>query len=460
MVLAKRTHITIVFFIFFCWFFLSKKAFSAFSLIRDAQTEKFLDDLSVPIIKYSGLNEDAIKIYIVNDSSLNAFVTGGQNIFIHTGLIRKFDKPNALIGVFAHEIGHIIGGHIARSGEHLEKAGNTMLLSYLLGLTAAIAGSPQAAQGIILGGSNIAEKSFLKYNRGQEEAADRYALQILQRINYPPSGLVDLLQYFEKQTIGLKGKINEYALTHPVSEKRIGYLINNINFEGSEKLINQKLQPQLAIVQAKLEAFIDDSSIVLRKYRFKNDEISNYAKSIALFRLGKIDSSLKILNEIISKSPSDGFLPELKAQILYESGLVKDSILEYKKAIKLISKYEGEKYSSQAKIHFAAAILTLKSDQELTKIAVKNLQEALKYEKQNPFLYKNLASAYNRLGQDGKSFLALAEQNILISQSDKALKYAKIAKEKFEEDKKNHKSDLLKVEDLLKIIEQNKKNKK
>ncbi len=445
-------------FIIFLSCFSSNFAFARFSLIRDAETEKFLRTLTKPIFEAANLNQKDISIYIVNDSSLNAFVMGGQNIFIHTGLIRKYENPQALIGVIAHEVGHIVGGHIARSSEEINKAQNAMLLSYLLGIGAAVAGSAEAAQGIILGGNNVAEKLYLKYSRTQEEAADSYALQYLEKMNYSPQGLIDLLEVFQLQMRGYEDYVNEYTMSHPVSKKRIDYLKNNAKNHKFDDKLDKKLQPFMTRILFKLEAFIDDPNQVLRKYKNDESENANYAKSIAYYKKGEIEKSLKLLDEIIKNNKNDGFLYELKAQILYESGNIKDAILSYKKAIDLLEIID----SNQARIYFAVAIISLKqNNSDLINLAIANLKIAEKFEKQNPFLFKNLAAAYNKINDEARSMAALAEYNFLVDDLKKSKKYANNAKEKFQENKNQQsiKTDLLKIQDLLELIEEKEKEK-
>lgn len=445
-IIRKTIFFTVIFLL--C---LIRNSFAQFSLIRDAETEKFLREISNPVLIAAGFNPSDISIYIVNDSSLNAFVTGGQNIFINTGLIRKYKTPDALIGVIAHEAGHISGGHIARSSEEMKSASNSLLLSYLLGIGAVIAGSPEAAQGIIMGGNNIAQKLYLKYNRGQEESADRYAVEYLKKIEYPADGLIKLLEYFDMQMRGYKGFINEYAMSHPISQKRIDYLKNNAQYQSSDKKINYRVQPLMNRVVAKLEAFIDEPYYLLKKYLNKNDENSRYVKAIAYFRIGKIEESLKILDQIISKNKSDGFLYELKGQILFESGRVEESVIFYQKAIKNLKNID----SNQARISLASSILALKTDDKtLNQIAIKNLKIASKFEKNNPFLYKNLAKSYYKIDDFARSYANFAEYNYLIGDIKKAKKYSQKAKKEFDKvsDKESIKTDLLRLEDLIELF--------
>jgi predicted Zn-dependent protease len=429
-----------------CIIFFAKVSMAQ-SLIRDAETEKFLRDLSNPIFAAAGLKTENIRIYIINDDSINAFVSGGQNVFLNTGLIRKYKTPDTLIGVIAHETGHISGGHLARSSEGAKQAEGAMILSYLLGIGAIAAGAPDAGSALILGGSQSAQRLYMKFTRTQEEAADQYALSYLEKMSYPANGLITLLQFFDSEMIGYKGQIDEYLLSHPVSKKRIDVLKDRTShWNFSNKKINDALQARMTRILAKLEGFIDNADLLLLKYQKRDDENSNYIKSIAYFRKGEITKSLELLDPIIAENPQDGFLYELKGQILFESGSIQQAILAYDKSIKLLS----NQYNGMAKTSFAAAILALKSsDRDLIKLAIKNLEEAKKFEDESPLLFKHLASAYDKIGDSGRSFLALAEFNALINQKEKAKKYAKEAKEKL---KKSDKIELLRADDLLEML--------
>lgn len=423
------------------------------ALIRDAETEKFLRELSIPVFRAANLNPENIRIYIVNDDSINAFVSGGQNVFVNTGLIMKYDTPDALIGVIAHEAGHVVGGHVARSSEEMQNATNTMLIGYLLGIGAALSGSPDAGTALILGGGQVAEKLFMKYSRTQEEAADKYAAQFLQRMQYPASGLVKLLEFFNEEMRAYQGQIDEYALSHPVSSKRIDFLKNiSANNNFSDQKINKDLQPQMNRVAAKLEAYMGDPEYILKKYRAQNDINAKYIKSIAYHRKSLTPKALALLEEVMQSEKKDGFLYELKAQMLFESGRVSESIINYKRAIELMSARDA----SQAKIAFALAILTLPTDDTaLVELALKNLKEAQIYESDNPFLYREFASAYHKKGDEGRSLMALAEYNFSIGDKEKTRKYAKSAKDKL--DKITAKPELTRLDDLLDLAKDDEK---
>ena len=451
----------LIFFSLILLFCLAKNSYAQNgpSLIRDAETEKFLHELADPIFRAANLDPNNIHIYIVGDDSLNAFVSGGQNVFINTGLLQKYKTPDTLIGVIAHETGHITSGHLARSGEAGDQAQGAMLLSYLLGIGAVVAGSPDAGMALIAGGSSTAERLYAKFTRTQEEAADNHAVEYLDKLAYPADGLVDLLEFFETEMIGYKGQVDEYLLSHPVSRKRIDLIkARTASKKFSDKKINQKLQRRMDMVLAKLEAFIANPDAILLTYPNQNDELSNYKKSIALFHKGKISESMALLDPIIAvagrESSEKGFLLEMKGQILFESGDIENSILAYSQAIKLLS----AKDASQAKISFASGILALKkNDKELIGLAIKRLEEAKIFEDESPFLFKQLASGYSKIGDEGRSLLALAEFNLMIGKKDKCKKYAKSAKEKLD---KTAKLELLRADDLLELAQEDEKKKK
>lgn len=399
------------------------------SIIRDTETENFLYDLTKPIFETANLDPKEIKIYIVGDNSLNAFVSGGQNVFINTGLITKYNKPDVLIGVLAHETGHIAAGHLARSGEEIRSATNALLLTYLVGIAAAVTASADAGSALILGGNQVMERLVLKYTRGQEEAADSLALQYLDKMQYPANGLLELLQLFGDEEASYKGQIDEYSLTHPVSRKRINFIKTHISNQKtiSDKKINAALEPRMKRIIVKLEAFLGDSDSIIKKY-YKNDDLSKYARVIAYFKKGKIKESLDILDEMIKANPNDGYLWELKGQILFETADIKESIPAYNQALRLQT---GNK--SLVKIALATAIIALDdADNALLNIAVSNLLSAKKEEQDNPEIFKQLASAYSKKNDMGNAYLSLAEYNLMINKTDKATQYAKLAKENLE----------------------------
>ncbi len=421
-----------------------------FSLIRDSQTEDLLKKITRPLIKAANLNQDDLQIYIVNDSAINAFVMAGQNIFINTGLIIKYEDPNILTGVIAHEVGHIAGGHLARGHEAMKDVNKVALLSYLAGIAAAITANGDAGYAVLMGSNHIAQRLAVKHTRTQEEAADKLALEYLKEVNDSPVGLMKLLTYFNSQESQYKDFIDEYALTHPVSQKRINYIKANLGQFSEAKKVDDNIAKEMKYVIAKITAFTQDSNESL-KYFNSDSSFDKYARSIAYFKKGKLNRSLFELNKLIKEQPKNGYFHELKGQILFENNLIKESIQSYKKAINLLPSPD------LAKIALSGSILSLKSnDRDLINFAIKSLNEASVNEKDNGQLFKELARAYQKIGEMGKSYLALSELNLLRQKNKKARQYAKMALENLSDEDKSSK---IKAQDILAIIEEEKEEK-
>jgi predicted Zn-dependent protease len=433
--------------IFYILFIAANTAFAnnSLSFIRDAETEKFLHDIEAKIVKAANLNVNDIKVYIINDSTINSFVSGGQNIFVNTGLIRKFNSPDALIGVLAHETGHIAAGHIARTSEQVQNITNQMIISYLLGIGAMLSGQGDIGSAVIFGSIQSYQGLYMKYSRGQEEAADKLAVSYLDKIQYPASGLLDLLQSFKRDEIGLKNQeVNEFYQSHPITTKRIDFIKAHIKTtKFDDRKINQPLLKQMGWILVKLEAFIDNPDKLLLKYQnLKDNDLKFYGLAIVNYRLGKISEAIKNIDKVIANNRDNGFLYELKAQILFESGNIIDAALNYHQALKLVAK----KDNALIRISLSNAIIALNSnDKELLHIAINHLKSALVEESDNPLIFRSLAAAYNQIGDKGRYYLSLADFNLSVENKEAAIKFAKLAKENLD---KNAVNDLMHADDI------------
>lgn len=450
-----------IFIIFIIDLFFLNSSFAQFKIIRDAEIEKTIFELAIPIIDASEINKQAINFYIVNDSAINAFVAGGQNIFINSGLITKFNNPETLIGVLAHEMGHISAGHLARSGEEFEKSKNIAILSYLLGIGAMISGSADAGMAIISGGSDVFFKNQMKYTRWQEESADKLAMDYLSKAKIDSNGLIELLKYFYQENLGVKSVMNEYLLSHPVSEKRISAIRNyQQNHQIKAKSLSKELLQDFLMARAKLIAFnasdIEFSLQEIEKFLLKNqqDIPAQYQKTILLYRLGRIDDSLKILNKIIDKYQNNGFLIELKAQILFENGNIVDAVKNYHLAIKKID----NRFNALIKISFANALLKAQEQDnslinDFNQLVIARLNEAKNYEAYNPILFKNLAIAYQYQKDKANYLFNIGQYFFLIENYKKATEILIEAQKMFQKDTIEYKE----IKYLLIEIEKNNK---
>jgi predicted Zn-dependent protease len=300
----------------------------------------------------------------------------------------------------------------------------------------------------------MGQRMAMKFSRTQEEAADSLAVKYLDKMDYSPTGLLEIMQYFDREELSYQGQIDEYALTHPISKKRINFIKSTIKktHYDNEK-IDKNLTPRLELITAKLQAFLSDPNQILRYYSGQNNPRANYARSVAYFKKGKINDSLNEIDSLIKNNPANGYLWELKGQVLFESGLVKDSIIAYKKAVEL-----EKENPTLARISLASAVIALNSgDKELINYAINNLILAAKTEDNDPNIYKQLATAYNQNGDSGHAYLALSEFNLLSGDKEKTLKYAKLAKENLD---KNDKSSLIRAEDIIATTKSDKDKKK
>ncbi|MEM1277233.1 MAG: M48 family metalloprotease, partial [Pseudomonadota bacterium] len=284
---AKEYHLLIRFILAISLFLTSIGLANAQGLIRDAEVERTLRMLSEPIYKAAGVPPQSISMYIVNDRSINAFVAGGKNIFLNTGLIIELETTAELQGVIAHELGHITGGHLARRSIKMRNARGPALLGLLAGIAAGAAGGGAAASAIIAGSQGALIRDVLRHSRSEEAAADQAAMTYLDRANVDPTGLRRVFERFKGQEVFTLGNVDPYAITHPLTTQRMQLLQRRINEIGVE---NREPPPEHKYwhsrMRAKLEGFLDAPRLVLAKLEDKPEtEFTHYAKAIALRQL-------------------------------------------------------------------------------------------------------------------------------------------------------------------------------
>ncbi len=376
------------------------------SLIRDAEIEATIRDFATPLFHAAGLDPDAIDIYIVKDDTLNAFVAGGQNLFIHTGLLLRTRDPLELIGVIAHETGHIAGGHLARTADAIASASNLALVSTILGVAAAVAtGNAGAGAALAVGGSNVAQRSFLEYSRGQESAADHAALTYLDQTGQSAKGLDEFLRTLSGQELLSATRRDPYLNTHPLSQDRISAV--DAHLADSPYKNKSATEDQIyrhARMVAKLYAFLKTPAQTFRKYPDTDTSLpARYARAIAYYEIPDFDKALSGIRALIKDYPDDPYFHELEAQIQFESGHPAEALPAYEAAHRLDPK------SGQIEVLLARCLLAL-NDPEADKRAVKHMESAIQTEDDWSSAWREMAIAYGRVGRIGDSALALAEQ--------------------------------------------------
>ncbi len=401
------------------------------NLIRDAEIENTIRTFVTPIWKAAGLDPSAVEIMIVQDNTLNAFVAGGQRIFINTGLIMRTETPNQLISVLAHETGHIAGGHLARMQEEMNNLSTIQILESLLG-GAIMAGGAIGGGGGAMGGPGPTGPgtktplpgpimSYLKYSQTQESSADQAAITFLQRTQQSPKGALEFMRYLEKEERMMIGRRDPYLSTHPLTPDRIATFEDAVahspyaNVPDSPKFLEMHHR-----MVAKLMGFITPANALAHFSEADRSVPARYARAIALYRTGALGSALLTLDGLLKESPNDPYFLELRGQMLFENGRIAQSVESYRKAVQLLPGV------GVVKVDFARALLEL-NNPDTDREAIRNLEQAAQTESGNFDLWRLEATGYARLNNPGMTSLARAEMAILRGNRSEAQAHAAAA---------------------------------
>ncbi|NOZ42255.1 MAG: M48 family metallopeptidase [Alphaproteobacteria bacterium] len=392
------------------------------AILRDAEIEHTLRRMIDPLLKAAGLDKNSVKVYLVNDSTLNAFVAGGQNIFINSGLLIQAKNANQVIGVVAHEIGHITGAHLSRYAEGMKGATTMTLLGAILGAAAIAAGAGDAGMALILGGQQIGRRTALKYSRTQESEADQAAVTILDKSHQSGEGLLDFLNYLGDQDL-MSGRYQDpYASTHPVTTDRIARLRQRVDKSPYFKAKTPTaIENAFKRLQAKLYGYLKPPYATFNKYD-KNDHslYARYARTFAYHKQNKMKKALNEIDILLKNHPDDPYFWETKGQILFENGKVKASIAPYRNAVKYLP---GEPL---IRVSLAQSLISAE-DNKYLKEALKNLDFALSRDPDNAFAWYQASIAYHRQHNKAMTYYATAERFLLIGNLRGAMVNAKHA---------------------------------
>ena len=394
----------------------------AATLIRDAEIERTLSRMSAPVFSAAGLTPSSIEIYVIADSSLNAFVAGGRNIFLHTGLLTKLDTPEKLVAVIAHETGHIAGGHLARRAITLREAKGPAMLGMLLAVAAGIAGGGEAGVAVAAGSQQVLMRNMLRYNRAEEAAADQAALDYLARAKVNPKGMLQVLQLFRGQEVLSFGNLDPYTLTHPLSTQRVQLIEREV---GAAQARSFPEDPERAYwharMRAKLEGFLQDPQRVLDRYEgAEESEFVLYAKAVAWHRLPDESRALAAMDRLLARRPQDPFYLELKGQILFERNKPEAAVGYYRRAV---SEAPDEPLLKSGLGRVLLALGNASADAE----ALKVLEEARRLDEADASMLRDLAIAYDRAGNRAMATLATAERFALSGDTEDAALHAERA---------------------------------
>jgi predicted Zn-dependent protease len=425
-----------------CCFFLLSVFFNcnhanAIAVISDGEAETFLHKTIIPIFKAANTSFNPNRIYIINDKSLNAFVTDGNNMFIHTGTITAADSQNEISGILAHETGHIEGGHLLRHKIMTQEVQNITLASMILGGIAGIAaGRADMSIAAILGSQGSAINNMLTYQVSEERSADESAIKLLTAINQSPAGMLNFMKKIQQRNKMEGIEEFSYYRTHPVTDERIAFLAKAT--EESTAPANGPNEDEFLRVKAKIFAFIEEPSATFIKYPPNDKSLpARYAHAIAYFKQMEISKTLSIINGLIQEEPENPYFYELKGQMLLETGKVEEAVNIYKKTLSL------HPDSSLFKMNLARAMLENDPNESELKYIVNILNQVVIY---NPdsFAWLYLARTYGLLDDPANYNYASAEYSLRMRNTGLAKRQAEIAL------KSNPNSTLrLKIEDLL-----------
>jgi predicted Zn-dependent protease len=393
------------------------------SILRDAETEAWFKDIARPIVAAAGLRPENVQIVLLQDNSINAFVAGGQVVYIHSGLILAADNTNQVQGVIAHELGHITGGHSIRMGEGAKVATGIMLLSLLLGAAAMAAGSGDAGAGIMAAGQQAAMGKFLAFSRTQESSADQAGVTFLSKAGISGRGSLEFFKKIQNQEYRYAiPQDDAYARTHPLTQERIAGLEHSYKADPAwDHKTDPALDARFQRIKAKLAGFVGDPRQTLVLYPESNkSEPARYARAYAWHKSAYPDKAMAEVDTLVAAHPTDPYYLELKGQILLESGHPNEALESLRRAVgsapdqPLISSLLG---------HALIATENPRNFDEAKKV----LRAAIGRDNSNPFAWYQLGIVYDREGDQGRAALATAERYNLEGQAKLALVNAELA---------------------------------
>ena len=398
---------------------------AAQSILRDAETEAFLDEISAPLVEAAGLEPENVDIVLINDPSINAFVAGGQIVYIHSGLIDAADTAEEVQGVIAHELGHITGGHILRYGEGMASASRISLLSLIAGIGAALAGAGEAAMGIMAAGQQAAMGKFLAFSRTQESSADFAGAEYLSKAGISGRGSLaffgKLLNQEYRYGYSQSDEAGFYR-THPLSGDRISALREVYEKDAAwDRPANARNQANFERVKAKLVGYIAKPSATLRDYPESDRTVpALYARAYAYHQNARVDRALDAADQLLAKDPDDPYFLELKGQVLLESGRPLEALEPLRRATVLTN---AEPLIASL---FGHALIATEDDANFAE-AERVLRAAVGRDRRNPFAWYQLGVVYAARGDTPRARLASAEQQVMSGQYGLALRSAQAA---------------------------------
>lgn len=402
-------------------------------LIRDTEIENLLKDYSRPIFKAARVASQNITMRVVRHESFNAFVADGHNVFVNTGALEQAKTPNEVIGVIAHETGHITGGHLAALRARIARDQTKAMLVSILGIGAMIAGGTSRSdsgreigglgQGVLMGGNDVITRGILSERRSQESAADQAGLGFLNATQQSGRGMLAVFERFRQQEYISEQRMDPFMRSHPVATDRLARLEDSV---AKSPYANQKDAPELQLrhdlMRAKIAGFLSTAQIVANSYPASDRSLpARYARAIAHNCLGRCDKAMGEVDALIAEVPQNAYFHELKGDLLVAAGKARDAIPHLRKGLQLVG---GE--APLMEINLAEALMATE-DPALVEEAMTRLRKATLIEEDNSSAFQLLSRLYYKKGLEPQANLAVARAHFIDGDFKKSVIFAKRA---------------------------------
>ena len=405
-------------------------------LIRDAEIEQLMRDYTAPILKVAGLAQQNVQVVLINARAFNAFVMDGRRIFINVGALYDSKAPNEIIGVLAHETGHMAGGHLSRMREQLANAQTASIIALLLGIGAMIGGATaggaaasnigQVAPAAIQGPQEMIRRSLLSYVRAQEESADRAAVKFLNATGQSAKGMQDTFKRFADDMLVVSSRVDPYQQTHPMPRERVLALEELVKTNPYwDKKDPPELQLRHDMMRAKLAGFLERPDTIARRYPSTDTSLpARYARAIAAYRYGELSSAVAQIDALIQTQPNNPYFHELKGQALLESAHPAQAVTPLRRAAALAPN------AALIRIMLGQALVAT-GETRYSDEAISLLRVAMQREPETPEVFSQLAMAYGRKGDVAEADLASAQAALARGDMKTARELAARAKTRF-----------------------------
>ncbi|TCO70965.1 M48 family metalloprotease [Rhodovulum euryhalinum] len=399
---------------------LAPVAARAQNLIRDAEIEYALRQLTRPLAAEAGISASAIRVMVIDDNTMNAFVLDGQTVMIHSGLLLRLDNAQQAQAVIAHELAHIANGHITRRLANLRGANSAAAMGLLMSMAVAASGNAEAGVGLAMGTSSSAQRLFFAHTRAEESSADQAGARYMARAGVDPQAMVDVLDLFRGQEALSVTRQDPYVRTHPLTADRLRAAKGFAAAYGGKAAMDTAAEYWFARAKGKLGAFLQSPRYTLRKAARDGSDVGVMRRAIAHHRTPSTEKALAEMARLEAQRPNDAFVQELKGQILLESRRFGPAVNAYARAVALAP---NEPLILAGHGRALLALDTANGNRQ----ALAALEKARARDPFDPRMLRDLSVAYARAGNNGMASLATAERYAIGGRMDTAAVHARRA---------------------------------